>query len=158
MTMIEEMEMKLADLSARIYEEGGRKFKPLYPWVLVRLLPKEQKVGEIWMPEKQEKTLYEGIVLEIYPVTTKLIKNKAITYECPVLLGDRICFPHFEGLPIKGWDDKYYRMVRIEADQDLYAKCGVYGVLDYEGDKEFQRELRELFARHRPEMQTLSAL
>ena len=144
---VQEMEQDLAVLCQAIYEYGTRRFIPMYPWVLVRMLPKENKFGSLWTPEKQEKTLYEGIVIEPYPTKhTMSPKGKPLSLFCPVERGQRIVFPHHEGMPLKDWDDKMYRIVRIEADQDVYPKMGVFGTLTYDGDQELQERLKQVFA------------
>lgn len=127
------LERKLGELCQQIYELGGVRFQPLKPWILVRVLDKAQKVGSILLTDKQGRTLYEGFVLRTYPGCTE------------IQVGERILFPHFEGMPVPDLDDKYYRIVRHYVNQKDYPQCGVWGKIDYQGDVKLRTRIKELF-------------
>lgn len=107
-------------LVTRLYEECGIEVSPLYPKVLIRVLPKEQKKGEIWLPEgtKQNKPTWEGIVIKVYePFFQKIYLSEAdwvkdnpdpaVRYmqrvECALKPGDHVLFPHIEYGVVPVW-------------------------------------------------------
>ena len=156
---IKKLEKSLVKTCQKIYELSmmGRRFKPIHPYVLVRVLPKEFKTeGGIWLADvAQNKPLYEGIVLEtwrpyeeyrpVYDVEGERSGTTIIKHECALKIGDRISFPHFEGMPAADYlDDKYYRFVREGADQNKFPFCSVFGKLDYHGDHKIQAKIRKL--------------
>lgn len=157
---VAEMEKQLSELCEKIYRTGERHILPIPPWVIVRILPKEQRTaGGIWLAEdNQNKPLYEGIVLETWrPYDTEYTyveggkkKTRMVHMECDVKVGQRIAFPHYEGQPVRYLDDKYYRMVRQSVDQNKNPYCGVMGILDYEGDKEVSQKIRDLMQQIAP--------
>lgn len=99
--------MTLSELAVQEYEDLSRKLKinftPAYPGVLVRVLPKEHmSAGGIVLPDtKQNKPIYEGIVLRTYPPKRlKLDSGKWITMDSGLSLGDHILFAHWSGEPV----------------------------------------------------------
>lgn len=120
-------------LISRLYRECGVEVEPMYPKVLVRVLPREQQTkGGIILPEgaKQNKPVLEGVVLKTYkPFFQKIYLADAdwvredpapeVKYlqkaECCVKPGDHILFPHIEFgiVPVWPLDDGVgdYRMV-----------------------------------------------
>ena len=158
---IEKLEKQLAEICKEIYElsMNGRRFTPMCPYVLVRVLPKEHRTeGGIWLADTaQTKTVYEGLVLEVWKpyveeqevVKTNVNNNerytetKYIQRYCAVEIGDRVAFPHSEGLPVGDWlDDRYYRLVR--EGREIHDYHRVLGKLNYTGDVELQAKIREL--------------
>jgi co-chaperonin GroES (HSP10) len=110
---------QIAELAQREYQETGRRFIPLYPWILVRILPKEawSASGNLILPSSQNKVLYEGIVLETYqPVTQPFRTYTGVegeeTVTCPVVPGDQIAFPHWDGFPVPFLDERTHRCIR----------------------------------------------
>lgn len=61
---------RLKELVIKLHEESGVRIEPTYPRILVRQLPKEQKIGSIYLPDhekhQQNKPAAEGIVLRTY--------------------------------------------------------------------------------------------
>lgn len=137
---------ELFDLAQRMYKSFYRRITPIYPWVLVRVLPKEQQLGKIWMPESQNKVMYEGIVLETWQPFLKAVQMKEV--DCPsrrdyievkseLQLGDHVIFPHFEGMPVPYLNEEEkdaYRLVRELARPGSKddEKCVIYGKLEYQ--------------------------
>jgi co-chaperonin GroES (HSP10) len=142
----EQLEELLERCCHALYERGGKRIMPLYPWVLVRTLPKERKVSGIWVPEKTDTVLYQGIVLAIYkPFQAMGKKGQVYPKICPLEVGQRVTFHYSEGMPVPGLDEKYYRLVRVEVDQQIYPRMGVLGTVDYHGDQQLPEKLKELF-------------
>lgn len=106
----------LAELATKELQEKEIDVEPLFPRILVRLVPKEQTKGGILLPggNQQNKPVHEGIVLKTYkPFWNKyrrmedwmIVKSpqvltdehfgevKAIWQECEVVPGDHILFP-----------------------------------------------------------------
>jgi co-chaperonin GroES (HSP10) len=156
---IHKLERQLSKICQEIYElsMGGRHFIPRHPYVVVRVLPKEHKTeGGIFIPEvSQNKPVYEGIVLDTWKAYTELRYSECtkcteefattINHKCELSIGDRIAFPHYEGMPMGDiLDDKYYKLVREGTDQNNFPYCNVLGKLDYTGDVEVQAKIRAL--------------
>lgn len=96
---------EVVNFVSQLLFEKGRQFVPLYPWVFIRVLKKEQKLGSLILPDKiQNKTVWEGVVLSKWKDTTK-------REECPVEVGEHVLFPHWAGAPVNGYSDNY-RIVR----------------------------------------------
>jgi hypothetical protein len=118
-------------LVTMLYKECDCEVEPLYPKILIRVLPKEQKRGSIWLPDgKQNKPNWEGVVLKVYkPWYQKIYLSQAHwvsddpdpearyvqKVECVVKPGDHIVFPHIEygQVPVHPLDDGVgdYRMI-----------------------------------------------
>lgn len=158
---IDKLERQLFNTSMKLYElaSDGRQFKSvMHPYILVRVLPKEHKTeGGIWLAEtEQNKPVYEGIVLatwapfeetrDVYDKETgEHLDEIVIKHKCTLNIGDRVVFPHYEGVGMHGYlDDKTYRLIREGAPQKQWAFCSVLGTIDYKGDKNVARKIREL--------------
>lgn len=99
--------------------------------ILIAVLPKDQTIGGIIMPGKQNKPNYEGLVLRTYKAYTqhKMIGDVSVSVGVApsVYPGDLVLFPHFEGLPIDFIDDNRgdFRIIREDA---LFATLGNYAL------------------------------
>jgi hypothetical protein len=124
---------ELKSLVTELYQEHDMTIEPIYPRILVRVLPREQQTkGRIILPEfKQNKPTEEGIVIQVYKpfwqTISKIpkayendfeIRNKAVELdekgypkkvwnESPVQPGDHVVFPHmaFGIVPVWPLDD-----------------------------------------------------
>lgn len=126
--MIEAREELIDSLAVRQYAEHNRAFTPLYPWVFVRVLPKEQttRSGLILPSTDQNKTIHEGIVLGTWK--PRYVKgNQILSSFAP---GDHVLFPHWSGLPIEGFSAKHYRVVR-ELDWKENEQGGIFARVEY---------------------------
>lgn len=144
-----ELEVLLNEVTQELYQRE-QQLRPLPPWILVRVLPKSQEYKGILLPDTaQNKPVYEGIVVATWASYMEYRwMNKGtvnILHECAVNLGDRICFPSHEGMPVTYLDDKYYRLVRDGVDQNHYPYMGVYGTLHYDEDQGTREALKDLF-------------
>lgn len=161
--LLEKKEKQLEKLCQEIYELAveGRTMVPRHPYVLVRVLPKEHKTeGGIWLADNaQNKPVYEGIVLSVWkPYMETRVKElqssdgsmcgtykTEIYHECELQVGDRVAFPHYEGISMNGYlDDKYYRLIREGSDQNQYPYMSVLGKLHYHGDVEISKKVKKL--------------
>jgi hypothetical protein len=108
----------LKELVAKEFEERHIEMEPLYPRILVRVLPKPQQKNGIILPDNdQNKPTHEGVVLRVYKPfwqTWRKVKEKweydatpytledadgditKIWKESPVQPGDHILFPHID--------------------------------------------------------------
>ncbi len=105
---------QLKELVTKLYNECGVDVEPMFPKVLLRVLPREHKAGDIWLPEnKQNKPTLEGVVLKTYKPFMQKVWVKDITWrkadwktdeeasywqkvESAVQAGDHVLFPHIE--------------------------------------------------------------
>jgi len=110
----------------RYYAKHQVDIFPSYPYVLVRVLPKAQKIGEgkfgdLIAPDEHNKPIHEGIVIATFkPIWRNfkkyVIRNfknedqslgleeevtEHIMIEAPVEPGDHIIYQHFEGIPVE---------------------------------------------------------
>ncbi len=115
-----------------------KRVRPLYPYVLVKLLKKEQQVGAIILPDKQNKTKHEGIVLDVYRDHTKVVNGKSVVHSPSVRAGDHVLFAHYEGIPVdhvmlgKTYWSGEYRF--IPDDPVGNGRNGIEAVLEYSGE------------------------
>lgn len=147
---------ELFDLAQRMYKSFHRRITPIYPWVLVRVLPKEQQLGRIWVPESQNKVIYEGLVLETWQPFWRSFSKDAYDpneeqlerfFESDLKPGDHVLFPHFEGMPVPYLNEEEkdaYRLVRESNSKD--EKCEIYGKLEYQ--EPIEEQLREQFTEY----------
>lgn len=142
---LELKEKQLIRLAQEIYQKGERRIKPRPDWILVRVLPKGQRTaGGILLPQTQNKVLYEGIVLETWePYETEFSGSLeggysliSVRKESLLKIGDRVLFPHFEGLPVPFLDEHHYRIIKESV---------VQGTLYYEEDDGMREKLDEIF-------------
>jgi hypothetical protein len=155
MNQLENLEKQFSDLAQKIYESGERRFHPCYPWILIRVVPKEQKVGHIIMSEnagskEQNKPLHEGIVLNTWKPfvqSYRAFRHEGVEYhkymKSDFKPGDRVLFPHHSGLPVNFLDDRHYRIVR-EITSDPIG--GAIGIVHYDGDNKYKEVLDKLFS------------
>lgn len=126
-----EQKEQLGKLVTTLYQECGVFVEPLWPKVLVRVLPREQQKGHIILPDnKQNKPTLEGVVLKTYkPFYQKIFLSEAQwvkddpdpearyvqKVECSLVSGDHVLFPHIEYGVVPVWplDDGRgdYRMI-----------------------------------------------
>lgn len=121
--------------------ERTRSFTPMYPMVFVLVCQKTQKIGHIITPEKQNKTVHEGIVLATWP--DKIVERGTVNKDgirltrCEVLksecrLGDRVLFHHYAGCPPPDpYDKDRFRFVR-ERDWQETNQGGIYAKVNYD--------------------------
>src|ERR1039458_8628922 len=110
---------KLRKLAQQYFESFCPRINPLFPWVLVYVLPKEQKVQGIWMPDldgqkKQHKATLEGIVLQVWGDGrhASFYGSEMRTIFTQLKVGDVVAFPHWAGWPPDPEHSKDFRMVK----------------------------------------------
>jgi co-chaperonin GroES (HSP10) len=131
-----------------------RSVLPMHPWVLVYVLPREQKLGKLFLPGSQQKVTLEGIVLSTWAQWTEergfrengVEKTRIVVHKSELSIGDHVLFPHWSGLPIPGMDETKFRVVK-ELGWSKNEEGGIYGVVEYsEPDTSANAKLRELLA------------
>lgn len=144
------LESKLDKLALELYKKHDFVVVPRYPWVVVRVLPREQVVGGIILSEnKQNKPVLEGIVLRTWEPWTKKVndssfpelggtKEIAIPMKSNFVIGDHIIFQHWTGLPLPGVHENIYRMV---PERDSYSgESGpIYAKLEYQRESSSEK-------------------
>ncbi len=108
---------RLRELATKEFEERHIEIEPMFPRILVRVLPKEQvsRGGIVLTDHEQNKPVHEGIVLRTYKPFWQVIRRKMedwmvtkspevhldenenvkrIWQECCVQPGDHVLFPH----------------------------------------------------------------
>jgi co-chaperonin GroES (HSP10) len=125
--------MTLAEFVLTEFDNKNLNFdlQPLYPAVLVRVLPKEtiSRSGLIYLPdEKVNKPIFEGIVLRTWKDKTVHVKDKPYRMTCPVSAGDHILFPHWSGEAVPMLPDSTNRLsfeeYRLIPAKDLFSNTG----------------------------------
>ena len=75
----EQLETLLNETAQKLYAQH-RSFVPTYPWVFVRVLKREQKVGSIIVSEiEQNKPVHEGIVLATWAPFMRNVASGKLT-------------------------------------------------------------------------------
>lgn len=161
---------RLDELQEQIYQ-AHREFTPMYPWVMVLVLRKQQirKTGIVLADHEQNKPMYEGIVLATWNdrwVTIgtekqdgeKVTRTKLVRSELKP--GDHVLFHHWAGSNVHGYDDIRFRVVR-ECDWHETQQGGIVGTINY---SEYQNEPLETLLQmidsavaHREELPLLTA-
>jgi co-chaperonin GroES (HSP10) len=118
-----------------------RMFTPLFPWCFVQVLPRVQKVGRIFLPGEKNKVTHEGIVLATWRrAPAKFYNVNSKRWEKPesltpsVSVGQHVLFPHWAGMPVTGYSEEEYRVVK-DLNWAKDNEGGIFGIVDYE-DKE----------------------
>ena len=155
--MIEESNV-LREAVDKFYSTRAVNLRPLPPYVLVRALPKSQKVGSLWLPDKQNKVIHEGIVLATFKPYWRVLHGTAqhdgedydeqILVQPSVKVGDLILFQHFEGIPVEHvifrtpyFKTQTYILVGDDPNKEA-GRRGIIGVLE-----EAQEETSVLLAK-----------
>lgn len=144
-------------LAQEIWNDTCPGFRPNYPWVVVRVLPKEQKRGDIILPDiDQNKTIHEGIVLATWRPFKRNIKPRIepeaveraralgsdwvlrhLSLEeqltSDLVPGDHVIFPHWVGMNIEGTSEKHYRLIRERGWSETEGG-GIIAKLEYDVD------------------------
>jgi hypothetical protein len=137
----------LRQMVTRLYEEQEINVEPLFPKVLIRVLPKYQKLRGLWLPDgiDQNKPTWEGMILKTYkPFYQKIYLSQAhwvaddpdpevrYTQKVESLFqpGDHILFPKiaFGEVPIWPLDEG-------KGDYRLIPEDIILGKLEYEEQK-----------------------
>ena len=123
---------RLQELVNEIYAEG-KQLKPVFPYVLVRVLPKSTKIGMIVLPDSYNKPVHEAIVIDVYEPHKKHVSkfemHKFTFIESSVKVGDHIMFQHFEGVPVPM--DNYQGDFRLVADNPIGGgRNGILAVIE----------------------------
>ncbi len=169
-----EDEQKLNDLAQSLYETRTETFRPLFPWVFVRVLPREQiTAGGIVLPgHEQNKTVHEGIVLATWaPIPAiPLVKTHeedarkseqdwrvsvsrqyAVVHgghmESDLKAGDHVLFQFSAGMPVAGFSDTRYRIVKEMAWTKADDGGGIFAVVEHTpAEKRVQDQLATVLA------------
>ncbi len=132
-------------MAQALYQQSNRTFRPLFPWIFIRVLKKQQQVGSIILPDiDQNKTVAEGIVLATWqpfseprlrqcPIMDSPCEGIVVTTEKHSELkpGDHVLFPFWAGLPITGHKPEYYRVVK-ECDWAKDKEGGIFAKVEYD--------------------------
>lgn len=139
---VEERLAMIDTLSEALFS-ANKQFVPLYPWVFVLVCAKEQRIGSLILPEKQNKTVHEGIVLATW--NNKLVERGIVHKDgqrltrCEMLRsefipGDRVLFHHYAGAPVPGYDVDRFRVVR-ECDWQESKQGGIFMKMTVDEDQ-----------------------
>jgi len=128
------MNDKMRMLWYAIQEKYERNIKPIYPRITVEVLGGEHKVGSIWLPDgagtsKQNRPVYEGVVMDVYEPTIRIVSGKEVLFKPMVKVGDHIVFPHWSG------DQKGLR----HGDTRFIPEPEIIGIVDYVAKKNEKR-------------------
>lgn len=141
-----EFEEQLSELAFSAHNSYEKTFVPKWPWNLVYVLPKggEHKSGIILL-DRENKTMYEGIVLETWkPFDRELmytheshcehcLTTTTVHVEPSLKRGMHVIFPHWSGIPLPWLPEDRYRLVREENGTD--AKSDIPGYIEYDTEK-----------------------
>lgn len=131
-----EQEERLERVAQKLYQTSDRRFSPMFPWVFLRVLPKSQvTAGGIHLPAEQNKTVHEGVVLATWRSYTRYWTKGgeacAEVRRSELAPGDHVIFPHWSGIPIPGFSEKNYRLVKEHA-WAVDKEGGIFATVEYE--------------------------
>jgi len=152
---------KLRKLAQQYFESFCPRVKPLFPWVLLYVLPKEQKTdGGLWMPDldgqkKQHKATLEGIVLRTWDdggFVRHLLnadgKSKSFVIATEFSPGDVVAFPHWAGWPPDPEHSRDFRMVKeyeTETSKQFPGGDTIFGIMEHDAKSSY-RQIEEAVA------------
>lgn len=149
-TKIQEIKKKIALLSAELHREYHTEYAnwfPKFPWVLVHVLPREQRVGSLWVPgdaKHQNKVTLEGVVVKIWKADHLDIKTE-------LEIGDHVLFQHFAGQPFSNASAEDFRMIKEGftrvVDSEIVDNGHIFAKVNYstkEVEKEFWKKFKQL--------------
>ena len=143
--MITDVNDELQALVDKLYTEAPKRIHPMFPYVLVRELPRHRQAGRIFMPGDSNKVLHEGIVLDVFTSFWKAVDKKKIGdpeiegmfvfVESPVRKGDHVLYQMYEGIPIEHvlFNSPYFKSrdyVLVSADPVGGGRNGIVGVVE----------------------------
>ena len=100
------------------YRQGNVQLTPMYPGILIRLLPKPAFMGMLYIPEDaRNKPMYEAVVIATYAPREVPFRGSQIRVESDLKPGDHIVFPYWSGQPIPGLSEDEYRVI---PDRNLF--------------------------------------
>jgi co-chaperonin GroES (HSP10) len=144
---------QLRQLAQEYFESFCPRVKPLFPWVLVYVLPREQKTdGGLWLPDldgqkKQHKATLEGIVLRVWgtwhehryceqgSTVTSILKTQLVA-------GDVVVFPHWAGWPPDPEHSRDFRMVKeyeTETSKQFPGGDTIFGIMEHDAKSSYQQ-------------------
>lgn len=131
---------KLAELILEEYESKKVNFQPLYPAVMVRILPKRKITAEgvILTDQANHKVAYEAIVIRTYTPKKIKVNNKVILMDSDLVPGDHILFPHWSGEGyIPGLNDIHASdLMKLGGEGQDYRLIPARGAVSLAGHKE----------------------
>jgi co-chaperonin GroES (HSP10) len=138
---VESMEDQVKVLTEMLHAAHTRRFTPKYPWVFVRVVKKEQNYkGVVVLPDSdQNKINHEGIVLATWGSIIRYNGCLAYKIDSELKPGDRVLFPHWAGLPVVGFKDVHYRIVK-ETHWTSSQEGGIFATVEYPGREDSPSE------------------
>lgn len=164
---------KLQEFVDKIYKNKNNvQMKPLFPYILVRVLPRHRTHGLIYLPVDNNKVLLEGIVLDTFRSFWKQLRyvkrgckwDSAVGNKYPgieedeywlenvfvksdVIPGDIILFQQYEGVPVEHviFSTPYYKSkdyLLVSADPVGSGRNGIIAKL--EGCEDIENALAEV--------------
>lgn len=127
------LEQEIDDLVQQRYALSRRTFRPLWPWVFVRVLPKEHMVGSVFTVGKQNKPTHEGIVIDTW-------EPKDVDTVSALIPGDHVLFNHWAGVPVEGFDQQLYRCVK-ECAWQIDKEGGIFAIVEYDRKNKVREDL-----------------
>ncbi len=130
------------------YAQSDKRIIPVFPWVLVRTLKREHQVGLVITPERQNKPMIEGIVVEVWREPPARFYNvnssrweKPELYESELHIGDHVLFQYSAGMPAWGYDPGEWRLVK-ECNWEKNNEGGIVAVI--REDDDISDQLRQM--------------
>ena len=164
---------KLRDLAQKYFESFCPMVRPLFPWVLLYVLPKEQQVHGIWLPDesgqkKQHKVTLEGIVLRVWGNGLREILSikeggrcsVARVFQTQLKVGDVVVFPHWAGWPPDPEHSRDFRMVKeyeTETSKQFPGGDTIFGIVEHDVKSSY-RQIEDAVAPVLREWQTNGVL
>lgn len=117
-------EKEAIEVLVKAYVEKNFAYKLLYPSIIVRVLPKPDRFGLLYIPDQyKNKPVYEGVVMQTWEKKTVVIHGKEHILTPELKQGDLVLFSHWAGQPISvlGFDEEEWRIL---PDKSVFNKPG----------------------------------
>ncbi|KAI5957030.1 hsp10 [Candida margitis] len=97
--------------------KSAQALKPLFDRVLVqRLKPSNKTASGLYIPEKNQEKLNQGVVISVGPGITNTTTGQNIPVS--VKAGDQVLLPSFGGNPVKVGEEEYL----LYTDKEILAR------------------------------------
>lgn len=120
------LEKEAIAVLVKAYVEKNFAYDLLYPSIIVRVLPKPDQFGMLFIPDQyRNKPVYEGVVMQTWQKRTVVSRGKELHLTPTFKQGDLVLFPHWAGQPVPTFDDDKGVEWRILTDKSVFNKPGV---------------------------------
>lgn len=141
------LEDDLNTLAHELYLKTEKRYSLMWPWVLLRVLPKEKTHGSLILPAAQNKPVHEALVLEVWKPHWQLrTKGNNVYRESELAPGDHVLFQHYAGVPLFAPGDQRYETYRFVREDYNVNAGGILATIERGSPEREAQILHEIIA------------